>query len=241
MNILILAAGQNAVTEEGYPLCLTEFDSKPLIQSQIEQCMNLLPSTLIVALKDGDVKQYHLDDIVSLIAPNAQILKIEGETQGAGCTTLLASEWIDNDDELLIINGNELLSIDYMVVLSEFRRKNYDAGVAVFESIHPRYSYVKLDSDGYVIEASEKKPISKNATAGFYWYRSGVELIEACKSMIRKGASVNGVYYICPAFNELVLMQKKIGISRMEGESYHPLKNEKQVSLYESNLDKGRS
>lgn len=239
MNILILAAGTDQSTQnDGYPLCLTEFDNVPLIQRITEAGLGLQPRQIIVALRDEDVRRHHLGNIVSLLVPDARILNVQTKTQGAACTALLAAGLIDNEDELLIINGNELLDVDYREIINSFRARNLHAGVVVFPSVHPRYSYVRLDQDNLVVEAAEKTPISRNATVGFYWYAQGRDFVRATKNMIRKDAHVNGSFYICPSFNEMILDQLRVGIYAIDGKLYHPLKTERQIERYEAALEK---
>ena len=153
--------------------------------------------------------------------PDAIILEIPGQTQGAACTALLATSFIDNEDELLILNCNEVLETSFSLVVDYFRKHQHDAGVVYFDSVHPRYSYVKLDSDNYVLEAAEKRPISRNATAGFYWFQCGRYFIEGVKNLIRKDASVSGIFYICPTLNELVLDGKRVGAFGVDGNAYY--------------------
>ena len=231
MNTLILAAGQDQVTQEdGYPLCLAEFDSVPLIQRVANACLALEPRKLIVAFREEDVHKYHLDNILRLLSPLAKVLKI-----GA----LLAAEDIDTEDELLIVNGNELLQADFKEIISSFRQRGLDAGVVVFPSIHPRYSYVRLDESKQVVEASEKNPISNHATVGFYWFAKGSSFVRAAKNAIRKDARVNGRFYICPTFNELVLEHLRIGVYEIESHAYKPLKSGRQIEQFDSTLEKG--
>jgi hypothetical protein len=47
--------------------------------------------------------------------------------------------------------------------------------------------------------------------------------------MIRKDASVNGSFYICPVLNELVLEQARIGIAPIDASQYRPLKTARQI------------
>jgi hypothetical protein len=240
MNVLILAAGPDQVTQEdGYPLCLSEFDSMPLIQRVANACLGLEPQKLIVAFREEDVYKYHLDNILRLISPLAKVLKIAAPTEGASCSALLAAEDIDTEDELLIVNGNELLQADLKEIVSNFRQRILDAGVVVFPSIHPRYSYVRLDENKLVVEASEKNPISTNATVGFYWFAKGSSFVRAAKNAIRKDARVNGRFYICPTFNELVLEHLRIGVYEIESHAYKPLKSGRQVEQFDSIPDKG--
>ena len=238
INILILAAGiEKTKKEDGYPLCLSEINSEPLIQKIINQTNKILNSNLIVNFRDEDVNKFHLDNIVKLLNTNAIVFKIPGETQGAACTALFSISEINNSDNLLIINANEYINIDYASIIENFQKNNYDAGVVVFKSIHPRYSYVKLNESGLVVEASEKNPISNNATTGFYWFSKGSDFVDAAMSSIRKDARVNNLFYICPTFNEMILKNNKIGIYRIEEKLYHPIKSERQLENFEnSNL-----
>ena len=240
MNILILAAGQDQVTQEdGYPLCLAEFDSVPLIQRVADACIALEPQKLIVAFREEDVHKYHLDNILGLLSPQAKVLKIGAPTEGASCTALLAAQDIDADEELLIVNGNELLHADFKAIISSFRQRGLDAGAVVFPSIHPRYSYVRLDKNKLVVEASEKNPISNHATVGFYWFAKGNSFVRAAKNAIRKDARVNGRFYICPTFNELVLEHLRIGVYEIDSRSYKPLKTGRQIEQFDAALEKG--
>jgi dTDP-glucose pyrophosphorylase len=242
MNILILAAG-NAVADgrkHEYPLCLTELDGQPLIERLINAFASFGPHQIIIALNNDEVRKFHLQNIVELLAPGTIVLRIANKTRGAACTALLAAANIDNSKELLVINGDSLLDVKFDEVIQQFRDRDLDAGTIVFPSVHPRYSYVRLNNE-LVVEAAEKNPISRNATAGFYWYARGSEFVGAIKNMIRKDAHVDGNFFICPAFNELVLQQRKIGVFHIDLKQYHQLKTERQLDNYEAKLDQGRN
>ena len=231
MNILLLAAGGNIneVEEKGFPLTLSEFNGRPLIQYLIEVCLNIDENiNLIIAFKRSDIQKFYLDNIVKLLAPVAKIISIENNTKGAACTALLASQYINNNEELLILNANDYLQIDLQKPILDFREQGLDAGTLTFDSIHPRYSYVRL-KDGFVIEAAEKRPISRHATAGFYWFKQGMDFVKAAKNMIYKGSSVNDIFFICPVFNELILNQRKIGVFEIDTNLYFPVKNLNQL------------
>lgn len=234
MNILILAAGPGAVRDGGgYPLCLMEFRQRPLIEAQLARCAALAPDRVFLAFNEPDIQTYHLDRIVQLLCPQATVVPVRGATGGAACTALLAAGGIDSPEELLILNGNEFLDVDHDAIVASLRARGLDAGTAVFRSVHPRYSYVRLDENKLVVEASEKKPISTQATAGFYWFARGSDFVAAAKNQIRKDASAQGGFYICPTFNELILAHKRIGVVEVPVDSYHPLKTQRQVEQFE--------
>ena len=236
INIAILAAGQ-AITDASdgsYPLCLTEIAGVPLIERQIRACRSVEDARLIVALAEPDMRRFALGEVIALLAPDAHVARISEGARGAACTALMMIGLINNDEELLLINGNEFLDVDFAAILQHFRSRDLDAGVVVFPSIHPRYSFVQLNDEGLVVQAAEKRPISKNATAGFYWFRRGKYFVSAAQSMIRKDATVNDQFYICPSLNEMVLKQARIGAHRIDEERFHPLKTERQVMHFEN-------
>lgn len=236
MNILILAAGRAPadIKDDQFPLCLTEFDGIPLIEAISQKLTLLETGKTILAMPENDVVSFHLDRIAKLLFPNSVVIRTRGTTQGAACTALLSIEHINNDEELLIVSANELVDLDFPSVISSFRERNFDAGTITFPSVHPRYSYVRTNEDGLVVEAAQKNPISRSATAGVFWFARGSDFVAAAKQMIRKGARTDGMYFICPTFNELILTQARIGTVHIEAKHYHPLKSERQIHQFES-------
>ena len=234
MNVLVLSAGDPGFDPQdgGYPLSLAEFDGVPLIQMIADRCKPLSPQRFICAMRRREAGRFHLDNVVRLLMPDAVIIRTEG-TKGAACTALLAAAHIDNDDSLLVVSANELLDVDLAEMVASFTSRGLDGGVVTFGSVHPRYSYVRLDESGLVTEAAEKNPISRNATAGMYWFARGRDLVAAIKEMIRKNAQVDGLFYVCPAINEMVLAQARIGAFAIAASQYHPLKTERQLHQLE--------
>ncbi|WP_199103034.1 glycosyltransferase family 2 protein [Aquitalea sp. ASV11] len=242
MNVLILAAGQDSFDgQDGtYPLCLTEIDGTPIIERLVNAC-NLSDETKFTfALRREDVQRYHLDNVTSLLCPNSKLLRVTNGNKGAACTALLASGWINNNEELMIVSSNELLDIDFSDAVRLFQKKRLDAGVITFSSVHPRYSYVRLDEEGLVVESAEKRPISRHAMAGFYWFACGRDFVNAAQNMIRKDAHVDGLFYIAPSLNDMILDNKRIGTFQIDSSKYHPLKTPRQFERFENSRDYGR-
>jgi dTDP-glucose pyrophosphorylase len=235
INILILAANDfHDDRDSGYPLALSEINDKTLLQHLTEQCNALPDVQLTLAVNEQDCKRWHLDNVVRLLAPTANVVQIGRTTSGAACTALLAISDFSSDDPLLIVNGNELIDIDFNAVVASFEAAQFDAGVVVFPSVHPRYSYVRLNEEQLVIECAEKNPISSHATVGFYWFRRGKDFVEAAQQMILKHAHVDGKYYICPTLNEMVLRQARIGAHHITAQQFHPLKSERQFEKFDA-------
>ena len=242
MNILIPIAGSNTTTDDSqYIKSLYEIEHKIVFQYIYESLSNIPDADFIVILKREDVKNFHFDDTIRLMIPNVKIIVTEDSTKGSACSCLLAVDYIDNDRPLLISGCDQLVTRDWNRILPEFQLKNVDGGVVYFDAVHPKWSYVKLNAEGLVVEAAEKRPISRNATTGQYYYRKGSDFVYAAEEMIRKDASVNGQYYVCPTFNEMVLKQKKILAYQIPQEEYFSFKDQKGMDEYEDYLKRRKS
>ncbi len=158
LNIILLTGRQSeAPHDEGeYPHYLCEYNGKPLIHKLIDNCAVLQPRRMICTFSNHDIARLHLRNMVPQMHPSASVLPVHNITRGAACTALLASEEIDNDDELLILSVSDFLDIELQDVVRAFRESHEDAGVVIFNSLHPRYSFARLDSECRVIEAAEK-------------------------------------------------------------------------------------
>ncbi len=238
INILIPLAGKTVffdTAEYPFPKPLIEICGKPMIELLIGNFMAINKERkFIFIVNQSDCEKYHLDNTLKLLTDyNCEIIKVSGETKGAACSVLLAVEYINNDNELVISNGDQLIDRDLNEVLEHFEKRKVDAGVICFESVHPKWSYVQLDEDGKIMEMAEKRPISKNAIAGFYYFRQGCDFVNSAMKSIEKGASVNGIYYIAPTFNELILENKHLEIFRIESSQYHSFYSPQKISEYE--------
>lgn len=235
MNIVVLMAGAGKDFEEqghSYPKYLLEIHNKPIIQRVVESLRNL-GDNIICIIRKEDQEKFFLGDMMKILCPQVKVITVENITKGAVCTALFAIEEINNDDELLVINGDQLIKSNLYQAIADFRKRNLDGGILTFKSVHPRWSFVALDENGLVIETSEKRPISNNATAGCYYYAHGKDFVNACFNVIEKDESLNGMYYISSTYNEMILEQKKIGVFEIPRKDYISFAN---YQMYESYL-----
>ena len=234
MNIMFLmgGAGSNSNNKENYPLYLTEINNKTILEQQIEHIRKIQSQQLLFCAKYAEIRQFHTDAVIQQIEPTAKIIPIHAQTRGSICTALLAVEHIDNYQELLLLAIDDFVEDDGGEIIDKFRKASADAGVVSFTSVHPRYSFTKLNKSGAPIEFAEKHPISKDALVSFYYFKHGNEFVECAKGVIRKNNAVNGNFYISQTLNELLLKQKKIAIHKISNDRFHSLKNEAQLAAY---------
>lgn len=221
LNVLIPMAGAGsrfATAGYTFPKPLIDVNGKPMIQVVVDN-LNI-DANYIYIVRSEHRHKYNLDILLNLITPNCKIVEVDKLTEGAACTTLLAEEFINNDNPLLIANSDQYLewnSNDFMYKMIE---SNCDGGIVTFESIHPKWSFVKLNEFGDVIEVAEKKPISNMATVGVYYWKTGGDYVKYTNQMINKDIRVNDEFYVCPVYNEAIADGKKIktfGVDKMFG------------------------
>lgn len=235
---MLAAGGSRAYADAGFffPKNLTEIAGRPLIEHAIVGLGELAKDhRLVVAVAADEDLRYHTGRVIRLIEPTAEVVTV-GDTSGAACTALIAIDHIPDDEPLLIVSGDAVIEADLAGIVEEFERRRLDAGVVVFEGVHPRWSYVRVDDQGFVIEAAEKRPISRLATAGVYWFARGRDFVDGAMAMIRKDASVDGRFFVCPTFNELVLAGKRIGIHQLDRHAYHSLHDPQGIPRFEGTL-----
>ncbi len=237
MNILMPLAGKNQFFPQSdypFPKPLIEFCGKSMIEHVIANFEAIRCSKqYIFVVNEDDCKKYYLDNVLSMLTNHScKVIKVRGETKGAACSAMLAVEYINNNSPLVIANADQYFDINLQSVIEAF--SNADAGVVTFESVHPRWSYVRLEDDSNkVVEAAEKKPISKEAIAGFYYYKRGESFISAAQRMIKKDSCIDGLYYVSPSINELVLQNKQILAYKIKNEQYHTFYSPQKIQEFE--------
>jgi HAD superfamily hydrolase (TIGR01509 family) len=210
LNILIPMAGLGSRFEKfySYPKPLIDIHGKTMIQVVVENIG--IDANFIYVVRKEHCEKYNLKMLLNVISPNCKIIEIDKTTDGAACTTLMASEYIDNDNMLLIANSDQYIHWNPMNFYYNMIETKSDGGILTFESNHIKWSYVKLNEKNNVELVAEKNPISNHATTGIYWYKKGSEYVKYAKQMIDKNIRVNNEFYVAPIYNEFILDNKKI-------------------------------
>lgn len=217
LNVLIPMAGAGSrFTAAGYtfPKPLIEVRNKPMIQV-VKDNLNIDANFIFVVQREH-YEKFNLKYLLNLIAPRCEIVLVDGVSEGAACTTLLAKKHIDNDQPLLIVNSDQFIEWNSNEVMYAFNADDIDGGILIFKNTHPKWSYAKLNSDGFVEEVAEKKVISENATVGMYFWKHGSDYVKYTNQMIDKNIRVNNEFYVCPVYNEAIADNKKIRVKQID-------------------------
>ena len=217
LNVLVPMAGAGSrFAQQGYtfPKPLIEVNGKPMIQVVVEN-LNI-ESHYIFIVQQEHYEKYNLKYMLNLIAPGCDIVQVNGITEGAASSTLLAKNYINNDSPLLIANSDQYVEWNSNECMYTFTADEIDGGIVTFNSTHPKWSYALLGDDGFVSEVAEKKVISNKATVGIYYWKTGSDYVKYAEQMINNNIRVNNEFYVCPVFNQAIADNKKIKIKPID-------------------------
>jgi len=135
MVVLIPMAGAGSrFAEVGYtfPKPLIEVKGKPMIQVVVE---NLgIKAKYVFIVQEAHYEKYNLKTFLNLIAPGCEIVQVNGLTEGAACTTLLAKEFINNNKRLVIANSDQFIEWEPNETLYSLIESGADGGILTFNS-----------------------------------------------------------------------------------------------------------
>ena len=214
LNIVIPMAGRGSrFAEAGYemPKPLIDVAGRPMIQVVIENLRPDRAHRFIFICQNEHIKKYGLVQKLHSYTKNAEVIGIDGITEGQVCTVLKAKEFIDNDEPVMTANSDQWIDFDINRYLAEMDDRDLDGMIMTMKADDPKWSYARTGADGLVVETAEKKVISNDATVGIFNFARGRDLVRAAEKMISDNIRVNGEFYTCPVYNYLIAEGKKIG------------------------------
>jgi len=215
-----------------FPKPLVEISGRPMVEIAVENLTPSGPHQFVFICRREHLDRYALKEVLELLSPGCKIIAMNNETGGALCTVLLGIESIVPEDELIIANGDQYLSASIDDFLHSARASSSDGCIVVFPSTHPKWSYVRIREDGEVEMVAEKRPISRSATAGIYYFRRGHDFLDAAERMMLKGTKTGGEFFVAPVYNELVLAGKRITAFALDRHQMHSLGTPEDVEAF---------
>lgn len=157
--------------------------------------------------------------------PKARFITVNELTEGQACTCLLAKEWIDNDDELLIagcdngmlFNKDKFDKLRQEADMLVFTYRNNDAVMANPDA----YGWMKTDDAGNITGLSIKKAISStpkkdHAVVATFWFRHGRQFVKAAEKMIAENDRINGEFYVDETVKHALAMGYRIKVFEID-------------------------
>lgn len=206
-----MAGEGSRFSQKGYkfPKPLIDVAGKPMIQRVVENFD--FDAQFIFLVRKKHLQEYEgLFNTLRVISKNnCKIVEVNSLTEGAACTALLAEEYINCDEDLLIANSDQIIEYEINNFITLKKLAPVDGIVFTFKATHPKWSFVKV-FDGFVTQVEEKNPISDVATCGIYWYKKGSDFVSYAKKMISENVRTNNEFYIAPVYNYLINDKKKL-------------------------------
>jgi hypothetical protein len=212
---------------DGQPLLSRVLESRPWWSGQSD-------SLIFVLRQNRGVRE--VSDFIAHRYPNAQQVILSSLTNGALFSALAGLPFASNPKLSLCID-----LVDIVFSSAELSGERIQEGfvasqemagiVPYFCSSESCYSYVSLDRDGWVLEAAEKRVISRCATAGAYIFRD-IPTFLACVghhfSHEPERFAVHGKHFVCPVYNSLISGGGKVRGLEVNGvlslsKDFHPV------------------
>lgn len=241
MNIIVPMAFPDEILEGSeyqYPKPLIDLHGKPLIQYVIQNLLKIEGARkFYFIVTEAICAKYHIDNTIQLLCPNVEIIYLKSTTSGSVCSILMGIDHIKRNEECIIVNSDQLLLSGMNEAIKEFRRQKLDAGVITFDSVHPRWSYVLVE-EGKAVQFAEKNPISKNAIAGFYYFKKFEKFVTCSFKVIEDDDQLNGNFYISSVLNQLVLEGLTVSNYQIESSKYLSLYSIQKIKEFDVYLAK---
>ena len=215
LNIVIPMAGAGSrFQSQGYldPKPLIPIHSHPMIEVVIDNLRPKCKHRFIFICQQAHLQTYDLKPKLKQWAPGCEVVEITGLTDGAARTVLKASNFINNNDPLMIANSDQYIDFSIEEYLASMQSDDLSGLIMTMKANDAKWSYVGLDKNSLVTRVVEKEVISNEATVGIYNFSAGRFFVDAANLMIQKNLLVNGEFYVAPAYNELIDSGHKIGV-----------------------------
>lgn len=223
-NIVIPMAGTgNRFRINGYK------DIKPMIKIGKKRMIELVIDSIgingkfIFIVSSHNNQSNELIKLLNVITDKPEIIEIDYLTDGPASSVLLAKEFINSNDPLIVTNCDQILEWDSNDFLKKITETNKDGIVVTYNASTEKNSYVKLNDNGDAVLFAEKKVISEYSLNGIHFWKKGYDYVTSAESMIHKNIRVNNEFYIAPTYNEMILDNKKIGVYHIDKNKHWPV------------------
>ncbi len=240
LNIVLPVAGRGSrFLKSGFtlPKPMIPVHGMPMLRWVVANLRPRQPHRFVFLALEEHLEQSGLRDLIESIAPGSRVIPVQNVTEGAACTVLLARDFIDTDDALMIANTDQYVDITIDEYLDAFDASGLDGYIMTFRADDPKWSYARLGEDGCVLEVVEKRVVSNHATVGIYNFLHGSDFVRAAHEMIARDLRVNGEFYVAPSYNQMIEQNARIGIFDIDriGTGMHGLGTPEDLRVFLAN------
>jgi hypothetical protein len=193
---------------EGMPLLRRTLETRPWrISGQIKG------HDMVFVLREGP-ELTELRAAVQDWYPDSKTVVLSHLSRGALLSALAGTGAISALNDPLIIDLADIIYDCRADIAKIFAQSSKLAAIVPsFIADDPCFSYLRLGSDGSVIEAAEKRVISDHASAGTYIFRSLGDFLGACGNVLTTAPqelAFGDALFVCPVVNGLIRQGKRV-------------------------------
>jgi NDP-sugar pyrophosphorylase family protein len=221
LNIVIPMAGAGRRFKEkqySQPKPLIKINGVPMIEVVINNLKPNQDHKFIFICQKKHILNTDLEKIIKNVTQNYEIIPVENVTDGPASSVLLAKNFIDNQNPLMIANCDQYIEEDINLYLSN--AESYDGYIMTMKANEPKWSYIQFDNKKNIQKVVEKKVVSNVATVGIYNFRHGNLFCKYSEKMIADDIRVNNEFYVAPVYNYLIEDNKTIDLHDISGKMF---------------------
>jgi hypothetical protein len=207
MRVIVPLAGPDFVRPDGSVKAEVVLQDRPLLIAALGSrpwATQVAPEDHVFVLMDRPETRAFASGPLLEWYPSAARVFLGQHSKGAALSALAGVAMGRAGEGPLIIDLADILYASDLEPGAVFSRDAGCGAIALaFQSRLPSYSYLRLDDEGRVVEAAEKRVISTNASAGTYIFADAPVFLNAVAHALRNfsGQQHNGLLYVCPLLN----------------------------------------
>ena len=193
------------------PKPLIMVDGRPIIAHVVDMFPG--ETTFIFICNRDHLETTPMRQILLKYAPSAKIIPIRPHKLGPVHAVLAASEWIRDDQEVIVNYCDFGKWWDYADFLKVVRGRKSDGAMSAYKGFHPHmlgsthYAFMR-ETDQWLLEIREKAPFTTNrmeeyASDGTYYFKTGAMVKQYFKALMDRQIDVNGEFYVSLVYNLL--------------------------------------
>jgi NDP-sugar pyrophosphorylase family protein len=227
------------------PKPLIKVNGKTLIEHSVSS-LNIHGHYIFITRKyENPQDNIDLSEELKRLVPNCLEICLDKPTRGATETCLMAEQWINTDEELIITNCDQITnwkSGDFLKNIGQYSDfpDDYpfpDGGcVVTYTSDNPKNSFAIVEN-GQVTQIVEKKVVSNIALIGVHYWKKGKYFVESAKQLL-ESFEKTGVpeCYISETYNFLIKKGLRITNYHVKENQYISLGTPYDLMIYESKI-----
>lgn len=215
--------------------------NKTLFEWSLLSLKDFFSYDFIFIVRKNNYNKKFIDDKVDLLQiKNYEICEINDLTDGQASTVMLADEYINDNDEILIYNIDTY--IEEEVLKKEMIKPNMSGIIPTFIAEGDKWSFTKFDENKKVIEVSEKKRISDYGTVGLYYFKEFKKFKEILVNFKKEIMNQYSEAYIAPMYKYLIESKIKfdneVYATVIESKKIHVLGTPEDIKNFDKDYEK---